>query len=287
LLAAVVAVCGFLPHQAQAQSAPADAEEGAKISKIECAQAFEQSQRLRNSFRYLEASAEALRCASLQCGAALSEECGRLYSDLQAATPSIVLAARTQDGKELDNVIVSIDGGARSAMVDGTPLLLDPGNHEFTFTADGFEPLKQAAVISAGERYRRVVGVLTKPESAAASTPSPAQDRRGSRTIPIASYALGGVAVAGFAGFVGFRIAGANDYEALSDTCKPTCAQSSIDAARQKYVLSYVGLAVGAAAGIAAVTVYLLSPGKPASQAATLQLGSLPSGVGAHLTKSF
>jgi len=123
----------------------------------------------------------------LQCGAALSEECGRLYSDLQAATPSIVLAARTQDGKELDNVIVSIDGGARSAMVDGTPLLLDPGNHEFTFTADGFEPLKQAAVISAGERYRRVVGVLTKPESAAASTPSPAQDRRGSRTIPIAS----------------------------------------------------------------------------------------------------
>lgn len=287
-LRGILALAAILStYPARAESTPADPGEATKISKPECAQAFEQSQRLRNAFRYLDASTEALRCASSQCGVALSEECGRLYSDLQAATPSIVLRVRSNDGTELDSVIVTIDDDERSATVDGTPLLLDPGNHRFTFTADGFQPSELTAVISAGERFRMVVGVLTKLEPVPTAAPPTEHDQRELRRIPVASYVLGGVGLAGFASFVGFRVAGANEYDALAHDCKPTCSQGSIDAARQKYVISYVGLAVGAAASVAAVTVYLASPRKPTAQHATLQLRPIASGVAAHFTAAF
>jgi hypothetical protein len=261
-----------------------------QISKAECADAFEQSQRLRNSFRYLQASAEALRCASLLCGAALSEACGGLYSDLQTATPSIVFGARSDDGSELGKVVVRIDSNALGASIDGTPLLLDPGNHEFTFTAIGFRPLRKTVVVLAGERFRPIVAVLTKAESTGAQGPlvgeqslAPAP-RQG---IPVASYVLGGVGIAGFAGFVGFRVAGASDYAALARDCEPTCSRTSVDAARQKYVLSYVGLAVGGAASIAAVTLYLVSAHQTSRQVATLQLRPISNGATASFSAQF
>jgi hypothetical protein len=287
----VAAACASLPALARGEEAAAVGSPSAPVSKAECAEAFEQSQRLRNSFRYVAATAKALRCANPECGAVLSEECGKLYSELEAATPSIVLGARNEDGEELRSVAVSIDGEARRLPLDGTPLLLDPGNHEFTFIADGFEPLRQTVMILAGERFRPVIGELeSKHVPPDTEAPKARQETgpRGERAgPPLASYVLGGIGVVGFAGFVGFRMAGANEYDSLARDCQPTCAQESVDAARQKYVFSYVGLAIGGAASIAAVTLYLASPSKRSPASATLQLRQLPSGMAAHLTGHF
>jgi hypothetical protein len=287
----IVAAHASLPALAWSKDVTPVGNADEPISKAECAEAFEQSQRLRNSFQYIEATTEALRCASPACGAVLAEECSTLYGELQSATPSIVLGARTEDGKELSNVSVSIDGGAGRASLDGTPLRLDPGNHEFRFTVDGFKQLKQTAVILAGERFRPIIGVLTRVDRPARSEAPPPEtktrhdgERRGP---PLASYLLGGIGVVGFAGFIGFRIAGANDYATLARDCKPTCTQQSGDAARQKYVLSYVGLAIGGAASIGAVTLYFMSTNEPSQQSATLQLRQLPSGAVGQFTKYF
>jgi len=286
---AIAAACASL-------SVPAWAEDGASapVSKADCEKAFEHSQRLRNTFHYVEASAEALVCAAPECGAVLSDECGKLYSQSQEATPSVVVGARTTDGSELGNVSITLDDNERSLPVDGAPLLLNPGSHEFSFSAAGFEPTKLTVVILAGERLRPIIGVFKRDEASAQSTTSKApppetepalnSDRRGP---PLASYILGGVALAGFGGFVGFRLAGAHDYDTLAHDCKPTCSESAVSTARQKYVLSYVGLAIGGAATIAAVTVYLATPGTPSRQAAALQVRQQANGMTAHLTVPF
>lgn len=260
------------------------------ISKLECSDAFEQSQRLRNSADYLEAAGQALRCASDACGAFLSEECGRLYGEIQAATPSVVLAARSADGAELQNVSVTLDGGSSSLPLDGKPLLVNPGHHEFVFEARGREPSKLTTTILAGERFRPIIAVLAEkapPQPPPSERGEAASGRAQHGRIPVASYVLGGIGVAGLAGFVGFRIAGANDYAALERDCKPTCTQSSVDAVRQKYVLSYTSLAIGAAASIAAVTFYFAAPSQPSQQAATLQIRQVSSGLTAHLDLRF
>jgi len=288
LVAFIAAAAASLPAPARAEESSTQTGDNTPISKAQCAESFEQVQRLRNSFHYLDASAEALRCASQSCGAVLSEACGSLYSELQAATPSVVLAARSDDGNELGDVEVSIDDSPKHIALDGTPVLLDPGSHDFVFTASGFTPLKKTAVILAGERFRPILGVLTKEQvqtgPPAEKGGSPRDERR---RIPVVSYVFGGAAIAGFAGFIGFRVAGVNEYDSLARDCKPNCSQSSVDSARQKYELSYVGLAIGTAASIAAVTVYLASPRAPSQQTAALQLRTIPNGATADFSARF
>src|SRR5688500_17419182 len=86
-----IAAAECLPSAAQAgQPAPASSDASVAASRAECAQSFEHAQRLRNAFRYLDADVEALKCANPACGPLLSEECGKIYSELQAVMPSIV-----------------------------------------------------------------------------------------------------------------------------------------------------------------------------------------------------
>lgn len=287
LVAAAVAASISLPASVRAEEGAAAPTTSAAISKAECAQAFEQSQVLRNSFKYLAASAQALRCASLECGPALSEECNRIYGELQAATPSIVLAARTEGGGELREVSVRIDGGARHVPLDGTPLLLDPGNHEFRFSAPGFDSLAQQVVILAGERFRPIIGVLKKTAHGATRESLPNTTSPQRRRTPLLGYALGGVGVLGFAGFVGFRVAGAAQYDDLAHSCKPVCTRDAVDSVRQKYALSYVALGLGAAASATAVTLYLTAPSEPTRASATLRVERTPDGVAGFVTTSF
>jgi hypothetical protein len=260
------------------------------VGKVECAESFEQAQRLRNAFRYIEAGAQALTCANPACGLLLSEECGKIYGELQAVMPSVVFVARDENGNDLTNASVHVDGQASPVSVNGTPVAFDPGSHEFRFTAEGFEPLVQHAVIRTGERLRPLIGVLkqTRPLLAQqiARSPQTRLDDRPGRRVPLATYVLGGVGLVGLAGFVGFRVVGASDFDTLSRECKPDCSQDSVDGVRQKYVFSNVALAVGAAASVAALSVYLVSSTSP-QRTTALQISHSGDGARARVTTSF
>jgi hypothetical protein len=280
-----------LPGAAQAeQPTPISAGASVAASRAECAQSFEQAQRLRNAFRYLDADAEALKCANPACGPLLSEECGKIYSELQAVMPSIVFVARDENGNDLTNASVEVDGKAPPLAVDGTPVPFDPGSHEFRFTAEGFEPLVQSAMISTGERLRPLIGVLKQAGNSSApqlgTDPQTRIDDRPTRGVPLATYVLGGIGLVGFAGFVGFRVAGAREFDTLSRDCKPACSQDSVDAVKQKYLLSNIALAVGGAASVAAVSVYLFSPKNPQSTT-SVQIWHSGDGAGTRVTGSF
>jgi len=288
--AALMLVSPWFGSTAHAQTTTTADGAGASITKPECAQAFEQSQRLRNAFRYVDATAEALKCANPACGAALAEECGKLYGELKAETPSVVVGARDQDGNDLANATVQLGENAKPLAVDGTPLPIDPGNHELIIAATGFEPVVQRVVIRAGEQLRPIVSTLQRVSAKSDASVTKQNDeitaRSASSSPPLATYILGGVALAGFAGFAGFRIAGAHDYDTLSKECKPTCSQSSIDAARNKYIYSDIALAVGLAAAAAAVTIYVAAP-KEATPAAIVQIRGSGDGLALRLSTAF
>jgi hypothetical protein len=143
-------------------------------------------------------------------------------------------------------------------------------------------------VIRTGERFRAVTGVLKKPRASAPSDETPA-----SRTLahepagpPLATYVLGGVAVVGFAGFAIFRITGAHDYDTLAHDCKPNCAPDAVDPVRRKYLLSNIGLAVGGAAAVGALSIYLMG-GHSTPKTTALQLLHTGDGVAARVTTRF
>jgi hypothetical protein len=260
------------------------------ISRVECARAFEDSQRLRNATRYLEATREVLLCTNPECGIAVSEECVKIYGELQAATPSVVFGARSGAGLELRDAQVVIDDGSEPVRIDGKPVAIDPGNHTFSFSADGFAPQVQNVVILAGERFRAITATLAPigvvPGSAA--PPSLATDGSDTRAPgpPLGSYVLGGVAVLSVGAGVALRILGANEFDDLSRECKPECSQGSVDAVERKYLLSNVALAVGGAAAIAGVVVYFVSAGS-SRPSASLLVGPSGSGVSARVTAAF
>jgi hypothetical protein len=241
-----------------------------------CARSFEQSQRLRNGSHYLAASEEVLKCANLGCGEALFGECTKIFGELQTATPSVVFVARDSAGNELTNVAVAIDGKPNSSVLDGKPVRVDPGNHEFSFSSTGFMSTEQVFLIRAGEQFRPLSvallhaqpGLKSEPQATSQSANDNAAAAAGS--VPLASYVLGGVGVLGLGAFVGFRVAGSNTFDTLSRQCKPTCSTSSIDGVRQKYLISDIALGVGAAATVAALTVYFTAPRAKAAQAALL-----------------
>jgi hypothetical protein len=265
-------------------------EATAEDRKMVCATAFEETQRLRNASRYLEANREVLKCSSPACGAVLSEECGRMHSELQAATPSVVFAARDKSGNELPNVMVRIDQESSAIPLDGKPVMIDPGNHTFSFSAAGHELHSQQVVVLTGEHFR-LISVVLEPVArggARVATNDNQPLRREQPTSarpPLASYVLGGVGVVGFAAFATLRISGANDFDALSSRCKPTCSASEVDGVRRKYLSSNIALAVGAAASVAAVTIYLVAP--PAATATSLQIAPSTSAVSARFTTTF
>ena len=269
-------------------------ESSPAVSRAECARAFEESQRLRNASRYLEANREVLQCTNPACGAALSEECGKIHSEIQAATPSVVFGARDGAGRELAGVSIAIDQGARTVAIDGKPVAIDPGSHTFSFSAEGFEPRVESVVILAGERFRAITAALVPARTplstleARASTQNSSETAEPSATSPpLASYLLGGVAVLGIGAAVGLRVWGARDFDNLSRECKPDCSQSSVDSVEQKYLLSNIALAVGGAAAIAGVAVYFFAGPKTSQPAAALQVSQSNEGVSASVTAGF
>ncbi|MEP7049083.1 MAG: hypothetical protein ABJB12_01970 [Pseudomonadota bacterium] len=262
---------------------PAPVREKVSEFKLACSRSFEQSQRLRNGSQYVAASDEAAKCANPKCGEALFDECSKIYDQLQTALPSVVFGVRDDSGGELTRVIVTMDGQPSRNLLDGKPVSVDPGSHRFAFASDGYQRAEQAVLIRAGEQLRPINAVLRRATNGQVAPPS---DEESPRSVPLASYVLGAVSVVGLGAFVGFRMAGASRFDALDRECKPTCTQSAVDNARQKYMISDVALGVSLAAVAAAVTVYLVSLSERRSVAA-LQVSPSEHGLNASIVAPF
>jgi len=156
--------------------------------------------------------------------------------------------------------------------------------------------VEQRAVMRVGEKNRILTAVVMPlPLSASTavapppSTPAEAEVPSSHAPLPVVSIALASVAVVAGASFAYFGLSGTSDVSHLRATCAPDCAQSDVDSARTKLIVSDVALGVGLVSLAGAAWFYFhRAPAAPPPQAAIqADVAPRPGGGVATLTARF
>ena len=88
----------------------ATAAERPKSTIALCAEASEAAQSFRDDRKLQAAREKLLACARPECPKPIKRDCDELLSEVDAAMPTIVLAARDAEGRDLTDVKVLLDG---------------------------------------------------------------------------------------------------------------------------------------------------------------------------------
>ena len=269
-------------------AAPAHAEAKPR-SAPQCVAKQKQMQQLEQAGHLREARDAALECSQAVCGALVSQQCRTRHQILEEEMPSFVPTAVDEQGSPLVEVEVRVDGVLLTTHIDGQGLAMDPGLHEFSFSARDRAPYVEKLLIAQGERNRRVSVVLrpaanlpavsaaeaqppaaappsaappaataptAAPRAAVAPVSAPVEPRRHVSAWP---YVVGGVGVAALGASTALATWGHTDFQLL-DRCAPNCKQGSVDHVRHLYIAADVSLGVGVVALGVATWLYFSEP---------------------------
>lgn len=252
-----------------------------------CMAAYSGGLERQRSGRLREGRELLLECAKTACGA-LQKKCasgaGQLASDIALIVPLVTDEA----GAALLDVQVKVDGELLTTRLDGRPLPVDPGVHQFWFSARvGPWPGREVTTtraITIEQGQRGPIAISLQPLDGAEPTLAPgastataehteadpavgsgkavvqaAPEREASPTVrhgggtSAFAYLLGGVGILGLGAGGLLTYWGKTDNAALA-ACTPNCQPSSVDHIRRLYLGADVSFAAGGAAlGIAAL----------------------------------
>jgi hypothetical protein len=210
----------------------------AKPTKKECAAANESAQDLRTAGRLREARASLAVCTAASCPGAIREDCAQRLKEVEESIPSVVFVVRDSSGKDLSDVHVIMDGAPLLERLDGSSVTIDPGEHHFTFEAEGLRTGETTVLVREGDSNRQVRVILkstTAPESteaAAAATPAKTESRESAPLVdPSTRRSLGlSLGAAGAAGLVlggVFGLVSKSTYERGREECGGNVKQCS------------------------------------------------------------
>ncbi len=260
----------------------------------DCLMAAESSLKLRGEHKLRLARTQLLVCSAASCPLEVRQECMKRIDEVNAASPTIVVAVKTPAGKELTAVKVSVDGQVVAEQLDGSALSVDPGAHEFTFEARGEPIVTETIVLHEGEKDRRETVTLGTPEAAqtvaapAPSTkPGPSEspaEGASSEGSPLRTVGLvvGGVGVAGIAVGTVFGVLASSAWQTAQQDCPSPHTNCSSKAMNEHNnavtdaTISTVGFIAGGVLAATGVTLYLVAPKSTAS--GTVGLRASPGG---------
>jgi len=121
-----------------------------------CKEAFKTAQQLEQGAHLRQARDSLQACAKATCSAFMRQECTRRYSQLGSDIPSVVPVVTDAAGVPRVDVQVTMDGELLTARLDGRALPVDPGVHEFSFSADGGVIATQKIMIVQGQRNQPI-----------------------------------------------------------------------------------------------------------------------------------
>jgi hypothetical protein len=257
-----------------------DWEANADVTKAECVKANAQAQTLRNDGKLAAARQQLAVCADPACPALVRDDCTQRMDEIERVQPTIVFDVKDASGSDVTSVRVTMDGQPLAAKLTGTALSVDPGEHAFTFSADGQLPVSRTFVIHEAEKDRRErvsLASSTTASPAAAATPdheSKPPSSGGMGTVKWLGIAAGGVGVigVGVGGVLGaLSVAAASSQK--SDCASPTsCANhaqalSDHSTAVSDGAASTALLVVGGALLVTGVTLFFTA--KPSSSRST------------------
>jgi len=232
---------------------PVTAVAQGKPTKDQCLDSYERAQASQKDGKLLSARKGYELCSNDACPKLVTKDCKTALAALKTGVPSVKLSAKMSDGGEPSGLSVSIDGNPAPSPGDDGSIELDPGDHVIRFEADGHVVEKQVS-LAAGQRGVEVVAEIeSKQVEAPPPAPEPQPEKK--KVKPIV-YALGGVAVLGLGGFVGFGLSGRSKQSDL-DACKPNCEKADVDSMRQRYLFADISLGLALVAGGAAAYFYL------------------------------
>lgn len=237
---------------------------------------------------------EAARLAARANQSAREQAAQKKAAELEAILSKLTIEL----GGELKEYSVFIDGKAHSAAIVGTPMPLDPGDHDVEVRAPGYLPFKSRVNIPKGPANTKVVvpvplaaetpassssalpppipTVPPPPPSVSASASAPVHSKDNSSDnsktlgVPVGAYVVG---TAGLAGIVVGSIFGVQTFRWKAEGDKECdgfyCSQKGLDAhqaAETCATISTVSFGVGLAGVGAAIVWYWMSkpsaPGK-------------------------
>lgn len=201
-------------------------------------------------------------CSAAECPKVVRSDCAKALAQLEESQPSIVVAAQDTAGADLQGVRVQIDGRTVTSRLDGSPIVVDPGEHVFDYAADGYPPISQKLVIRVSEKNRLVrvtfqSPVKEPPREPAPDKPQPARPSEGGGGAPVLAYVLGGVGVLGLGSFAYFGLTSKGELQDLRSSCAPYCDQGQLDDVKTKMLVADVSLGVGIVALGAAAVLFL------------------------------
>jgi hypothetical protein len=267
----------------------------AEEPKVACIAAADRGQELRDEGKYGAAREAFVTCARDVCPALVAKSCMRWLGELDAALPTVVVAARDAEGRDVAAATVLVDGAVVAEGIDGLPLAIDPGEHVVRVERAGGPPAEVHVVVRAGEKGRSIAVTLASfapapvPPPAAAGTGSAAilssapftESRQGAVAGPsvfttrnVTGLSVLGAAVVSTAAAAYFDAAARNEAStaagyraeypsnACARTTSSTCTawSDAVDAQNRDAVSSYVLFAVGGALAIGGAATWLLWP---------------------------
>jgi hypothetical protein len=226
--------------------------------KAACLEAAAKGQRLRGSHQLVEAREQMRACAAAQCPAVVQTDCARWLDEVEAALPTVVLAARGGTGVDLFDVKVTVDGKLVASKLDGEGAPMNAGPHTFHFEGADGTSVDQQVMIKEGEK-NQVVSVVLGSIPAAVPGPAglpetvPGAERATSSPWKTVGWVVGGVGVAGLAVGTVFGLVAIGDKNAAhcaDNLCDPGKASGIKSAALVSdigWISGGVLLATGAA----------------------------------------
>ena len=250
------------------------AEPPAPPGKNQCFDAYEQGQRLRKESRLRAAHDQLVTCSSSSCPDFVKQDCAKWLGEVDASTPTIVIVARDPQGRALESVRVTMDGQPLTDTADGRAISVDPGPHDLHYEALG-QSLDDHVVVAEGARNQQLVADFGKRAAPPPPRPPPSEE---SRPIPVATWVLGGVALAGGISFATFAILGRS-----VQSCAPTCTSDQVSALRRDYLVADISWIAGLAAAGGALYFFLRRPPAAPATTATWAVSVQPAAGGARL----
>jgi hypothetical protein len=183
--------------------------------------------------------------------------------------PSIVFEAKDAAGNDVSAVTVAMDGELLAHRLEGVPLGVDPGEHQFVFQAAGQPAIQKQLVIRQSQKDRRETIVFAQlGAGAAAQGPTPAiasvqgvpdvrapvlgkPEESGKSRAP--AYVIGGIGAVGIVVGVVARAVAFGKKSTIdghcdaNKVCDPT-GMNAVSSARTLQTVSTIALVAGSAA---------------------------------------
>lgn len=287
LLAAALSAAAWPSYARDANAKPSAAD----VQKA-CLVSAERGQQLRNAGQLLAARSEFLACQASACPGIVREDCIKWLGEIAETTPTVIVSVRDDDGTDILDATITVDGKPLSNDLLGRPFPVDPGRHKLR--AQRGELTKELEVLVAqGSKLRSIEIVLAEPHHEPPPkvepppptvlpppkvTPPPVPKPAPPPFLGPQRYASLGVAGIGVVTLVSGAFVGAGYNSSIADLrdgCGRTtsCSQSEVDALTGRRTAAYVLTGIGSALVVTGAV--LFATGKPRAQ--TRELSWVPS----------